>query len=1119
MSTTYYTIFHPDESLPGAKGSAAFSTGTPILQLTTYNISVPSNWEGDVVDLTNANSTAKVMQGETDVTADWVVTATPSAGITGTFVANKYTITGFTQNSGTVTFKANKSGSPELEAIFNISKVRSGIEGSSTFGVVLSKPFMNILTDDDGDNPILTGSGTFIHVYEGADLLEYDGIGTSPGTWRISSRDVTNVTAGTIAPDTAEYAIVNDLIGMNPSEDQGSITYNISGKSLNGQAFTDIKGTQNFSKLKGLVADFTPPGTPTGLTVTSEIIVLEGGNTMAKLKAVWTSPGDSDLSYYDVEAREGTGGFIGYQTSSTSYEWIVKNNTSYGVRVRAIDKSGNVGSYSSIVSHVTGKDTTPPAIPTTLTAVAAVKNVFLNWTNPSDPDVASIQIFVSTTNTIPGTPTATVNATPNSKGGFTHSGLNTGTTYYYWLKAVDTSGNVSAATASTNASPGQIAGPDIVAGAVTADKVLAGSLTGDRFSTTTSLPGTITVGTTGVTIQTVQSNAALGAQDPATRINSNATLIDPGRIQIYGSTTLSSWKNGTNSTEINGGAIAANTIAANKVTVGSRAVDIEGIQFQAIKATNTLYWTGGYISIPRNADGILTSYATGASQTTWSSGVLWVYWINGSSALNVTTSRATAYSPDNIVLATYRGQADLVVHYGRTIIDGDQITTGTIQADRLRADTTLTNRLYIGAFNNFFLHGSYYGASRGSMIVMNAGIERVKIGYTSESNIGIEIRDASNNIILSSSSRAEDINNSFNQPLKLWLSSATAGGTTISGPGYFNTYDGYSSASLSFKLAAGTSGWFGLGMNVGVGTTSQASAIFQWEVSGSTASAIEYRNGVKTILTSVSWNTATVLTVTFDGTFYRFYVNGSIYTYAISTNGYNGLASTARAMGYIASGQLLNVDFSGSNGIVGVFAGGTSTSQRGNISGTINASNVSTYIANAAIQNAQIGNLQVDNAKIANLTVGTEKITANAVTIPYEITTSDKLLNGSSSGAGPITTLLTSGTVALGPSGGACIYLFGYIDGINFNDTGGKFDLYTSINGGAMTLASTIYAGIITSKGNSYYYMPILLSDTVTGVTSIAAELRGQSLALRGSSASRPFYLRGIKLWILGVKR
>ncbi len=55
----------------------------------------------------------------------------------------------------------------------------------------------------------------------------------------------------------------------------------------------------------------------------------------------------------------------------------------------------------------------------------------------------------------------------------------------------------------------------------------------------------------------------------------------------------------------------------------------------------------------------------------------------------------------------------------------------------------------------------------------------------------------------------------------------------------------------------------------------------------------------------------------------------------------------------------------------------------------ITSSNISTYIAsaaigsaqigNAAITNAKIGNLEVDSAKIANLTVGTEKITNSAV--------------------------------------------------------------------------------------------------------------------------------------------
>ncbi|TWA63683.1 uncharacterized protein DUF1983 [Azospirillum baldaniorum] len=71
----------------------------------------------------------------------------------------------------------------------------------------------------------------------------------------------------------------------------------------------------------------------------------------------------------------------------------------------------------------------------------------------------------------------------------------------------------------------------------------------------------------GSTLSTVASNAATGAQDPAARINAGSTSINPGKIIVKGSNTLTSvgrWFYG-NTTEIDGGKIAAETVTAREV--------------------------------------------------------------------------------------------------------------------------------------------------------------------------------------------------------------------------------------------------------------------------------------------------------------------------------------------------------------------------------------------------------------------------------------------------------------------------------------------------------------------------------------------------------------------------
>jgi hypothetical protein len=242
-----------------------------------------------------------------------------------------------------------------------------------------------------------------------------------------------------------------------------------------------------------------------------------------------------------------------------------------------------------------------------------------------------------------------------------------------------------------------INGDRIAAGTLNADKITAASLTADRIQIPASgaflNPG-IFLDATGTTIGTVQTNAATGAQDPATRINGGSTTIEPGKIQISGGTTLSNWRNGTDATKIEGGSIAANTISANTLTIGSRGLDITGLQFQAQLGgtANRVDWSAGIIVYTNDA-GTITTQAIAAGNATWSSGVLYIYWTKGGGVLAANTATGTAYGADKIVLATYAGGVNLVVNYGRTIIDGSQITAATINGDRIVANSILADRI------------------------------------------------------------------------------------------------------------------------------------------------------------------------------------------------------------------------------------------------------------------------------------------------------------------------------------------------------------------------------------------------------------------------------------------
>lgn len=95
---------------------------------------------------------------------------------------------------------------------------------------------------------------------------------------------------------------------------------------------------------------------------------------------------------------------------------------------------------------------------------------------------------------------------------------------------------------------------------------ITGTLSASILRAGTALAAGITV--SGTALSTVASNAATGAQNPATRINSGSTQIDPGKILISGSTTLSNWRGVSDTTAINGGKIETNSISTRSLMIG-----------------------------------------------------------------------------------------------------------------------------------------------------------------------------------------------------------------------------------------------------------------------------------------------------------------------------------------------------------------------------------------------------------------------------------------------------------------------------------------------------------------------------------------------------------------------
>lgn len=168
-------------------------------------------------------------------------------------------------------------------------------------------------------------------------------------------------------------------------------------------------------------------------------------------------------------------------------------------------------------------------------------------------------------------------------------------------------------------------------------------------------------------------------------INEGSVGIDGSKIVIQGTTMLSDWRKAGDLTKIDGGSLSANTVTANKMTIGLRGISIDRLTFEHNSpAVNQVSWTAGVINYANDSGNTASAAIAAGNTDVWTSGTTYIYWTKGSPTLSFTSSLVTAFDSNNVVLASYRGGAALNADYGRTVIDGSILKTGTVIADQAR---------------------------------------------------------------------------------------------------------------------------------------------------------------------------------------------------------------------------------------------------------------------------------------------------------------------------------------------------------------------------------------------------------------------------------------------------
>ena len=167
------------------------------------------------------------------------------------------------------------------------------------------------------------------------------------------------------------------------------------------------------------------------------------GSVSTSVELTWTAPDDAFVDFYKI--RYNKNGTTDYFHAETKEPRILLSGLdvteNYDFRVQVQNLLGVTSTGVTLNDQQLDGDTTAPSPVTGVTITSGLKNLTVEWTNPTDADFAYVQIYASSTATKPASPVARVNGTEFVYPAKTGEGK--GTTKYFWLEAVDFSGNVS----------------------------------------------------------------------------------------------------------------------------------------------------------------------------------------------------------------------------------------------------------------------------------------------------------------------------------------------------------------------------------------------------------------------------------------------------------------------------------------------------------------------------------------------------------------------------------------------------------------------------------------------------------------------------------------------------
>ena len=429
---------------------------------------------------------------------------------------------------------------------------------------------------------------------------------------------------------------------------------------------------------------------PSNLSL-SQQNAIDGTTSKVDIRVGWTNNASDKVVLTEITYKlSGDSSFtsdftVGKRVSTGLIPNVVVGSI-YNVKIRHIDVNGVTSPYTSVVNITIGVAASAPAVPTNLSVTTGRLNMLLSWTNPNTSDFRAVKVYRKTSNSTPNANDSdglvdTIGGEPN-KISTTLFGdqdtLTAGTTYYFWVRAVNHSDQHSAFSSSvagnfTKAVPdGTITTLQLAAQAVTNAKIAVDAIRGD----------------------VIQAGAIVEAKLGVDAVT-NAKIAD----------------NAVNTDQIAADAIVANNIASNAVTANkivSDAITADKIQTNAVTAAKILAGaivvgklaTDSILAINIQADAVTSGKINADAVTAREINVSTLSAITG----NVGTLTAGTIDATNMTIQN---------------LDAGSISTGDLNAQRL------------------ILNGSTLAADGTGLKISSGGVTVAEIGTRAVGALGL----------------------------------------------------------------------------------------------------------------------------------------------------------------------------------------------------------------------------------------------------------------------------------------------------------------------------------------------------------------------------------------------